>query len=38
MQKYLIIIDNNGQTDAAALVVIVRSTAIGARLGSIVDV
>jgi hypothetical protein len=38
MQKYLFVIDNNGQTDAAALVVIVRSTAIGARLGSIVDV
>lgn len=37
MQKGLFIIDN-GQTEAAALVVTVRSTAIGARVGSIVAV
>lgn len=37
MQKGFFIIDY-GQTEAAALVVIVRSTATGARVGSIVDV
>ena len=38
MQKNLFSIDNSGQTEAAALVVIARSTAIGTRVGSIADV